>query len=87
MLVGELTTQQKESLIGQMVEQDWYLNPFLSYNTIEGIWVISTQEINGSIFPENEWVKTIPIIEYVKPISGDTENYYNQFFSGETQNQ
>ena len=35
MKVGELTTQEKESLIGQMVEQDWYFNPFLSYNTTE----------------------------------------------------
>ena len=76
MKVGELTTQEKESLIGQMVEQDWYFNPFLSYNTTEGIWVISTQEIDGSIFPENEWVKELPLIDYV-PLpnpTGLTEN-------------
>jgi hypothetical protein len=77
MKVGELTTQQKESLIGQMVEQDWYFNPFLSYNTIEGIWVISTQEIDASIYLENEWVKQVPLIDYVPYTnpSGTTLNF------------
>jgi hypothetical protein len=88
MLVGELTTEQKELLTGQMVEQDWFFNPFLSYNTPEGVWVITTQEIDGSIYPENEWVKQLPLIDYV-PLpnpSGLTENYFNQFFSGQTNN-
>jgi hypothetical protein len=76
MLVGELTTEQKGLLTGQMVEQDWFFNPFLSYNTPEGVWVITTQEIDGSIYFENEWVKQVPLIEYVPYTnpSGFTQN-------------
>ena len=76
MLVGQLTLEQKDLLIGREVEPDWYFNPFLSYNTVEGIWVITTEEIDGSIFPENEWVKELPLIDYV-PLpnpTGLTEN-------------
>jgi hypothetical protein len=49
----------------------------LSYNTIEGIWVISTQEIDGSIYLENEWVKQVPLIDYVPYTnpSGTTLNF------------
>ena len=87
MKVGQLTEQQKNDLVGQLVQHDWYFNPFESYGVIPFEWVISTEEINNSIYPENQWVKTIPLIDYVFPTSGDTENYYNQFFNGETQNQ
>jgi hypothetical protein len=78
MLVGELTPEQKELLTGQMVEQDWFFNPFLSYNTPEGVWVITTQEIDGSMYPQNAWVKELPLIEYVPYInpSGDTSNNF-----------
>jgi hypothetical protein len=61
-----------------MVEQDWFFNPFLSYNTPEGVWVITTQEIDGSIYVQNAWVKELPLIEYVPYInpSGDTSNNF-----------
>lgn len=84
MLVGQLTEQQKNDLAGQLVQEDWYFNPFKSYCIAPFEWVISTQEIDNSIYPQNEWVKTLPLIELCPPISGDTENFYSQFFSGGT---
>lgn len=73
MKVGVLTIEQKESLVGQMVQVDWYFNPVLDCNTN---WIISTQEIDGSIYPQNEWVKSLPLIEWCPPPppSGSTMN-------------
>jgi hypothetical protein len=77
MKVGILTTTEKNSLDGQLVQPDWYFNPVLDCNTD---WVISTQEIDGSIYSQNEWVKTLPLIDWCAPIqpptpTGSTENY------------
>ena len=74
MKVGILTTTEKESLDGQLVQEDWYFNPILDCNVN---WVISTQEIDGSIYPQNDWVKTLPLIDWCEPIpppSGSTMN-------------
>jgi hypothetical protein len=74
MKAGILTITQKESLEGQLVQPDWYFYPVLDCNAD---WIISTQEIDGSIYPQNEWVKTLPLIDWCEPIpvSGSTENY------------
>jgi hypothetical protein len=74
MKVGLLTITEKESLDGQLVQVNWYFNPVLDCNDD---WIISTQEIDGSIYPQNEWIKTIPLIDWCEPIpvSGSTENY------------
>jgi hypothetical protein len=66
MLVGLLTVEQKDALIGQLVQPDWYFNPFHN-NDVEYSWVISTEEIDGSIYPQNEWVKSLPLVEYIPP--------------------
>lgn len=84
MLVGKLTPAQYEELKGppvRMVQPDWYFNPFKNYN-VEFDWVISTEEIDASIYPENDWVKNIPLIEYIPPtpISGDTTNVFDPYF-------
>ena len=81
MLVGLLTTIQKDTLTGEMVAPDWYFYP-VQDGTPEQNWVISTQEMESSEFPEFDWVKTLPLIEWVPPIitSGETANYYDQFF-------
>jgi len=74
MKVGILTTIEKETLDGQLVEPNWYFNPVLDCNAD---WIISTQEIDGSIYPQNEWVKTIPLIDWCAPLpppSGSTMN-------------
>jgi hypothetical protein len=83
MLVGLLTITQKDSLLDELVQVDWYFNPVQDGL---GQWVISTEEINGSVYQVHEWVKSIPLIEYIPivPPSGDTENHFSQFFSGQT---
>ena len=80
--VAPLTINQKNSLIDQLVQPDWYFNPFRN-NNVEYDWVISTEEIDASIYPENDWVKTLPLIEYIPPtppISGDTESVFDPYF-------
>jgi hypothetical protein len=73
-LVAPLTINQKNSLIDQLVQPDWYFNPILSGGTDP--WVISEQEINGSIYPDHIWIKDLPLVEYNPSItpSGSTIN-------------
>lgn len=72
--VAALTINQKDSLVGELVQIDWYFNPILSGGTEP--WVISQQEINNSIYPQHDWVKDLPLQEYNVPIipSGTTIN-------------
>lgn len=81
MKVGLLTISQKDTLTGEMVAPDWYFFP-IQDGTPEQNWVISTQEMESSEFPEFNWVKNLPLIDWVSPLipSGQTANYYSQFF-------
>lgn len=79
MLVGKLTIDQKNTLQGEMIAPDWYFNP-IQDGTPEQNWVISTQEMDSSEFPEFDWVKTLPLIEWVSPYTSDTQNHFSQFF-------
>ena len=81
MKVGLLSQIQKDTLTGEMVAPDWYFLP-VQDGTPEKNWVISTEEMESSEFPEFSWVKTLPLIDWVQPLSpsGQTENYYSQFF-------
>lgn len=75
MKVGLLTIEQKEQLVGQLVQTDWYFNPVQDCN---GNWIISTEEIEGSSNPSFDWVKTLTLIDWCGPYvppSGSTENY------------
>ena len=62
--VGLLTESQKESLVGQLYDEDSYFNPItdLSEN-----WIISTEEMELCVNPEFMWVKNLPLIEWVPP--------------------
>lgn len=74
MKAGILTITEKESLVGQLVQPDWYFYPVQDCNND---WIISTEEIDGSIYPQNEWVKSLPLIDWCEPlppISGSTIN-------------
>jgi len=74
MKAGILTITQKKSLEGQLVQPDWYFYPVQDCNND---WIISTQEIDGSIYPQNEWVKSLPLIDWCVPLpppSGSTMN-------------
>jgi hypothetical protein len=64
MKVGILTITQKESLEGQLVQPDWYFNPVLD---CDNNWIISTQEIDNSIYPQNDWIKSLSLIDWCSP--------------------
>jgi hypothetical protein len=61
MKVAILTETQNQSLYGQFVQTDWYFYPVQDCN---GNWVISQEEIENSIYPQNEWIKSLPLIDY-----------------------
>ena len=59
--VGLLTIEQKDSLIGQLYDEDSYFNPI---QDIEDNWIISVEEMEFCVNPEFIWVKDLPLIEY-----------------------
>ena len=61
-LVGQLTVEQKDSLIGQWFAPDSYFNPIQDINDI---WVTSQQTITKCVNPDFMWVKDLPMIEYL----------------------
>jgi len=60
--VGLLTESQKDSLVGQLYDDDSYFNPI---QDDFDQWVISTEEMDFCVNPEFQWVKELPLIEYV----------------------
>ena len=65
-LVGLLTIEQKDQLVGQWYAPDSYFNPI---SDISENWVISTEEMIYCTNEEFMWVKDLPLIEYQpKPI-------------------
>ena len=65
-LVGLLTIEQRDSLIGQLFASDSFFNPIETAN--ENQWVISQEEMQQNVNPSFDWVKELPMIEY-KPIT------------------
>lgn len=73
--VGLLTEQEKDLLlpvfdeneeqIGQLWDQDSFFNPVQDGNNN---WVISTEEIDGCVKEEFQWVKNLPLITWVPPV-------------------
>jgi hypothetical protein len=59
--VGLLTESQKDSLIGQLYDDDSYFNPI--QDDFDN-WIISVEEMEFCVNPEFQWVKDLPIIEY-----------------------
>jgi hypothetical protein len=57
-----LTDLQKDDLIGQWYAPDSYFNPIQDANDD---WVISTEEVDQCVNPELQWVKDLPLIEYI----------------------
>lgn len=59
--VGLLTETQKDSLVGQLYDEDSYFNPIQDlYNN----WIISVEEMEFCVNPEFLWVKDLPLIDY-----------------------
>jgi hypothetical protein len=59
--VGLLTESQKDSLVGQLYDEDSYFNPI---QDLEENWIISVEEMEFCVNPEFMWVKDLPLIEY-----------------------
>lgn len=59
--VGLLTEAQKDSLIGQLYDEDSYFNPIAD---LYDRYIISVEEIEFCVNPEFMWVKDLPLIPY-----------------------
>lgn len=59
--VGLLTETQKDSLIGQLYDDDSYFNPIQDINDN---WIISIEEMDFCVNPEFMWVKDLSLIDY-----------------------
>ena len=60
--VGLLTETQKDSLVGQLYDEDSYFNPILDFYDQ---YIISVEEMEFCVNPEFQWVKDLPLIDYV----------------------
>lgn len=60
-LVGLLTIEQKDQLVGQWYAPDSFYNPIQDVNDN---WVISVEEMQNTINPDTEWVKDLDLITY-----------------------
>lgn len=68
-LVGLLTIEQKDQLVGQWYAPDSYFNPI---QMITEEWVISTEEMIYCTNEEFMWVKDLDLVEYQPKPSPDT---------------
>jgi hypothetical protein len=59
--VGLLTESQKDSLVGQMYDEDSFFNPITD---LSDNWIISVEEMEFCVNPEFMWVKDLPLIDY-----------------------
>jgi hypothetical protein len=59
--VGLLTEPQKDSLVGQLYDEDSYFN---SIQDDFNQWIISIEEMEFCVNPEFQWVKDLPLIDY-----------------------
>ena len=59
--VGLLTESQKDSLVGQLYDDDSYFNPI--QDDFDN-WIISVEEMEFCVNSEFQWVKDLPLIEY-----------------------
>jgi hypothetical protein len=75
MKVAILTETQKQSLEGELIQPSWGFYASLDCNNN---WIITQDEIDNSIYPQNEWIKSLPLIDwcgnYIPP-SGITESF------------
>jgi hypothetical protein len=65
MIVGLLTIEQKEQLVGEYFADDQRFNPVQDG---EGNWIISTEEMYECINPDFMWVRELPLIDWIPVI-------------------
>ena len=66
MKVALLTIQQKDELVGQLLQPDWYFNAVQDGNEPPN-WIISTEEIDNNQNPNYDWITELPLIDWVPP--------------------
>ena len=64
MTVKLLSEQERNNLQGQLIQPDWFFNPV---KDCDDNWIISMEEVNASIYPQNEWIKFLPNILWCPP--------------------
>jgi hypothetical protein len=64
MKVVLLTEPEKDSLVGELVQPNWYFNPVIDCNNN---WIISEEEVQNSIYTQHEWIKSMPLIDWCAP--------------------
>ena len=70
-LVGLLTLEQKDQLVGQLYTDDSFFNPI---QMITEEWVISIEEMMYCTNEEFIWVKDLDLVEYQpKPYSDSSD--------------
>jgi len=60
--VGLLTIEQKDSLVGQLFDEDSYFNPIQDANDN---WIISIEEIENNVYTQFDWIKELEMIIFV----------------------
>ena len=71
MKVRQITTEQKDLLIGQKWNEEAFFNPLLD---ADGNWFISNEEVNGCTHEGvNEWIHELVEIDY-NPIINEKFN-------------
>ena len=71
MKVRQITTEQKDLLIGQKWNEEAFFNPLLD---ADGNWFISNEEVNGCTHEGvNEWIHELLEIDY-NPIINEAFN-------------
>ena len=62
MQVRLLTPEQKDELTGQQFAPDSFFNPIQDINNN---WILSNEEIQFCCNENFQWVKELPLIEYI----------------------
>jgi hypothetical protein len=63
--VGLLTLDQKNEIFEMLFDEDSFFNPIQDN---DDNWVISTEEIEFCTVEQFQWVKQLPLIEYIQKV-------------------
>ncbi len=63
--VGLLTLEQKNDIFEMLYDEDSYFNPI---QDAADNWIISQEEIDFCTVEEFQWVKQLPLIEYIQKV-------------------
>lgn len=64
-LVGLLTLEQKNDIFEMLYDEDSYFNPI---QDADDNWIISIEEIENCTVEQFQWVKQLPLIEYIQKV-------------------